>query len=94
MMNGQGKSHSPIVPTKPPNKAGKPAAEGAEGRGLAKGNPREQNALRTQGRHGAHSALEQVRWLRGLVERGRCESYFNHLFSPCDQSVRPEAGAV
>jgi len=61
MMNGHGKSHSPIVPTKPPNKAGEPAAEGVEGRGLAKGNSREQNALRTQGRVSAQSALERVR---------------------------------
>jgi hypothetical protein len=61
MMNGHGKSHSPIVPTKPPNKAGETAAEGVEGRGLAKGNSREQNALRTQGRVSAQSALERVR---------------------------------
>jgi len=61
MMNGHGKSHSPIVPTKSPNKAGETAAEGVEGRGLAKGNSREQNALRTQGRVSAQSALERVR---------------------------------
>ena len=61
MMNGHGKSHRPIVPTKPPNKAGKTAAEGVEGRGLAKGNSREQNALQTQGRVSAQSALERVR---------------------------------
>ena len=35
-MNGDGKSDSPVVPTKPPNKAD--AAEEVEGRGLAKGN--------------------------------------------------------
>ena len=38
MMNGRGKSDSPIVPGKPPNKAEGPAAEVVEGRGLAKGN--------------------------------------------------------
>jgi len=32
-----------------------------EGRGLAKGSQLEQNAPRTQGRKGVHSALERVR---------------------------------
>ena len=38
MMNERGKSDRPVVPAKSPNKAGQPAAEGMEGRGLAKGN--------------------------------------------------------
>ena len=37
-MNEPRKSDSPIVPMKSPNKAGQPAAEEAEERGLAKGN--------------------------------------------------------
>jgi group II intron reverse transcriptase/maturase len=52
MMDDQGKSHSPIVPEKSPNKAPSGAAEGTEGRGLAKGKTLEQNTLRTQGREG------------------------------------------
>ena len=60
-MNGQGKSHRPMVPAKPPNKAGSPAAEGVEGRGLAKGNACQQNTPRTQGRAHVPSALEGVR---------------------------------
>ena len=60
-MNGPRKSDSPIVPVKSPNKAGQPAAEEAEGRGLAKGNLPQQNAPRTQCRQGAPSALERVR---------------------------------
>ena len=43
MMNEPGKSDRPVVPTKFPNNAGQPAAEGMEGRGLAKGNPDHQN---------------------------------------------------
>jgi hypothetical protein len=39
MMNEPGKSDRPAVPEKSPNNAGPPAAEGMEGRGLAKGNP-------------------------------------------------------
>ncbi len=38
MMDGQEKSDRPVVLTKPANKAGGPAAELVEGRGLAKGN--------------------------------------------------------
>jgi hypothetical protein len=44
MRNGQGKSDSPEVPEKSPNNAGPTAAEGMEGRGLAKGNLPQQNA--------------------------------------------------
>jgi RNA-directed DNA polymerase len=36
MMNERGKSDRPVVPAKSPNKAGQPAAEGMEGRGLTK----------------------------------------------------------
>ena len=61
MVNGRGKSDSLVVPGKPPNNAGPPAAEAVEGRGLAKGNSPERNALRTQSRAGAPSALERVR---------------------------------
>ena len=45
MMHGHGKSDRPVVPAKSPNNVGRPpvkggasAAEGMEGRGLAKGN--------------------------------------------------------
>ncbi len=60
-MNEPRKSDSLVVPMKAPNKAGQPAAEAVEGRGLAKGNLRQQNAPRTQCRQGALSALERVR---------------------------------
>src|SRR3990172_747790 len=61
MMHGQGQSDRPVVPTKSPNTPGEPGAEGMEGRGLAKGNPSQQNAPRAQHRDGARSALERVR---------------------------------
>src|SRR4051794_5147256 len=60
-MHGPGKSDRPMVPAKPPNKAGRPAAEVVEGRGLAKGNTAEQNAPRTQSRTRAPIALDRVR---------------------------------
>jgi RNA-directed DNA polymerase len=61
MMNGHGKSDRPAVPMKFPNKVEQSAAEGMEGKGLAEGNLRQQNAPRTRSREGAHSALERVR---------------------------------
>jgi hypothetical protein len=38
MVHGGGKSDTSIVPEKPPNNAGRPAAEAVEGRAVAKGN--------------------------------------------------------
>jgi hypothetical protein len=60
-MDGAGKSDRLEVPTKSPNKAGRPAAEEMEGESLAQGNAGGQNALRTQGRGRASSALDRVR---------------------------------
>ena len=72
MTNGRGKSDSPVVPGKQPNKAGKPAAEAVEGRGLAKGNLPERNALRTPGRGSAPSELERVRQAAKKIGRASC----------------------
>ena len=61
-MNGHGKSDRLVVPGKFPNKAGSSAAEGMEGRSLAKGNAMQQNTLRTQSREeSVPSALDRVR---------------------------------
>ncbi len=78
MMNGYGKSDSPIVPEKSPNKA--LAAEGMEGRGLAKGNPLEHEASRTQGRTGAPSALERVRQAAVKDRKQRFTALFHHVY--------------
>jgi group II intron reverse transcriptase/maturase len=80
MMNGHGKSDSSVVPTKPPNKAALAVAEGLEGRGLAKGNSREQNALRTQGRASAQSALERVRRAVGKDRKQRLTALYHHVY--------------
>src|SRR5664280_1552399 len=50
-MNCCGKSDSPIVPAKPPNKAARAVAEVVEERGLGEGNTVTQDAPRTQGRN-------------------------------------------
>jgi RNA-directed DNA polymerase len=61
-MNEPEKSDGLVVPMKSPNDAGSTAAkEAMEGRSSAKGNTGEQNALRTQSRNGAPSALDRVR---------------------------------
>ena len=80
MMNGPGKSDSPVVPEKPPNNAGQPAAEGVEGRGLAKGNLPQQNASRTQSRERALSALERVRQAARKDKKLRFTSLLHHVY--------------
>ena len=50
MMHGHEKSDSAIVATKPPNKAGRPAAEAVERRAEAKENANRCRTCRTQGR--------------------------------------------
>jgi len=78
-MNRCRKSDSARVREKHSNKVGGPAlctAEGVEGRGLAKGNSGEQNALRTQSREqGALSALEPVREGATRDKRARSEGH-------------------
>jgi group II intron reverse transcriptase/maturase len=80
MMNGCGKSDSSIVPTKPMNKAEGPAAESVEGRELAKGNLPECNALRTQGRESAPSALERVRQAARKKRKQRFTALLHHIY--------------
>jgi group II intron reverse transcriptase/maturase len=86
MMNGHGKSDSPIVPERPPNNAGRPAAEVVEGRGLAKGNPTERNAPRTQSRTGAPSALERVRQAARRDRKQRFTALVHHVYD--DERLR------
>ena len=98
MMNGRGKSDRPVVPAKSPNKAEEPAAEAMEGRGLAKGNSLERNALRTQGRDSAPSALERVRQAaRGIRNSGSPRSCTTSTTSnDCGQrilAIKKEAAA-
>ena len=80
-MNGPGQSDRPVVPAKFPNKAGRPAAEGMEGRGLAKGNPSQQNALRAQHRDGARSALERVREVAERDKVVRFTTLLHHVYT-------------
>ena len=80
MTNGRGKSDSSRVLAKSPNKAEGLAAEAMEGRGLAKGNSPERNALRTQGRGSAPSALERVRQAARKDKKQRFTALLHHIY--------------
>ena len=80
MMNGRGKSDSPIVPGKSPNLAKEPASEAMEGRGLAKGKRQERNALRTQSRAGAPSELEPLRQAARRDRKKRFTALLHHIY--------------
>jgi RNA-directed DNA polymerase len=79
-MNDHGKSDRPAGPAKSPNNAGRPAAEGREGRGLAKGNLRQQHASRTLSRPDAHSALERVRQAASWDKKVRFTALLHHIY--------------
>jgi RNA-directed DNA polymerase len=78
-MDDRGKSDRSVVPTKPPSKAEGKAAEVVEGRDLAKGNLPESNALRTQSRGRAPSALEQVRQAARRDRKQRFTALLHHV---------------
>jgi len=96
MMHGREKSDGVVVPEKLPNKTERSVAEAVEGRAPAKGNSQERNALRTQRRVSAQSALERVREaakkdrkqrFTALVEEGEVGARRGHseLFR-CDEA--------
>jgi RNA-directed DNA polymerase len=80
MTNGRGKSDRSVIPAKSPNNAEGPAAEAMEGRERAKGNSPERNALRTQSRGGAPSALERVRQAARKDRKRRFTALLHHIY--------------
>src|ERR1700726_3049513 len=82
MTNGPGKSDRPVVPAKSPNKAGQPAAEGREGRGLAKGSLPQQNASRTPSRTDGPSGVERVRQAASKDTKTRFTALLHHIYNP------------
>ena len=74
-----GASSDPTA-TKPPNKAGRPAAEAVERRAEAKENANRCRACRTQGRESVSQAPERVRTVaRPAVKHPRWEPYAGKL---------------
>lgn len=82
MMHGHGKSDRPVLPMKQPNKveAGVSAAEAVEGRGLAKGNPQEQNSSRTQSRTELPRALERIRKAVVRDKKTQLTNLWHHVY--------------
>ena len=80
MMHGREKSDGVVVPEKLPNKAERSGAEAVEGRAPAKGNPQERNALRTQRRVSAHSALARVREVARKDRKQRFTALLHHVY--------------
>lgn len=80
-MNEHGKSDRPEIPAKPPNNARALAAEGVEGRGLAKGKPSQQNADRTPSRDPAPSALDRVRQAAQRDRTMRFTALLHHIYN-------------
>ena len=60
-MHGGGESYCGVVPTKQPNKSGRPLAEAVEGRPQTKENTQESNPCRTPSRESGPSGLARVR---------------------------------
>src|SRR5262244_2328316 len=69
MMHGHEKSDSAIVATKPPNRAGRPAAEAVERRAEAKENANRCRTCRTQCRESVSQVPERVRKAARLAVR-------------------------
>src|SRR5438094_1640814 len=80
-MDEPGKSDSRVVPRKAPNKARRRAAEGLEGRRLAKRNSPQATTLRTQGRARVHAALGRVRQAAQQKKGVRFTALLHHIYA-------------
>ncbi len=79
-MNDRGESDSRVVPVKSANNTGRPVAEPAEERRLAKGNTDQQNAPRTLSRDdGASSALDRVRQAARKDKKAQFTALLHHV---------------
>jgi RNA-directed DNA polymerase len=83
MMNRPRQSDSPIVPANAPNNARGPAAEGREGRGLAKGKPGLQNQpIGLSAAPGWQNALERIRRAARRDRTMRFTALMHHIYNP------------
>ena len=78
-MDERGKSDRPIVPAKPPNNAGRPAAEVVEGSGRAKGNTPSKTRPGHRAGSDAPSALERVRQAAQKDKGTRFTALLHHV---------------
>lgn len=80
-MNEPGKSDSRVVPKKAPNNARRLAAEGLEGRRLAKRNSSQATTRRTQGRARVDEALGRVRQAAEQKRGVRFTALLHHIYA-------------
>jgi len=79
MTHGGEKSDPAIVAAKPPNKAGRPAAEAVERRAGTKGHAGQQSTLRPQIRAGVSQALDRVRHAARHRKKERFTALLHHV---------------
>ena len=80
-MHEAGKSYSRVVPKKVSNNARRRAAEGLEGRRLAKRNSPPATTLRTQSRARAQEALRRVRQAAERQKGARFTALLHHIYA-------------
>jgi RNA-directed DNA polymerase len=80
-MDEPGKSDNRVVPEKVPNKVRRRAAEGLEGRRLAKRNLPQATTLRTQGRARVQAALGRVRQAAEQKKGVRFTALLHHVYT-------------
>ena len=81
-MHERGKSDNPVVSAKPPNKAGRPAAEVVEvveGRGLAKGNTARPTRPGLRAGLGGTTGLDRVREVARKDKGARFTALLHHV---------------
>src|SRR6516164_5959655 len=92
-MNGHGKSDSPVVPARPPNKAA--AAEAAEERGLAEGNADGPARPGHRAGPGVPSGLDRVREVARRDKDARFTALLHHVtidrLRSAYLAIRPQA---
>ena len=94
-MNEGGKSDSPVVPAKPPNKAASAAAEVVEGRGLAEGNTTSQTRPGHSAGPDVPSGLDRVREVARRDKEARFTALLHHVdfarLRAAYWAIRPQA---
>ena len=78
-MYERGKSDSPVIPTKPPNKAGQPVADVVEERGLAKGNTDSAPRPGRSAGPDVPSGLDRVREVASRDKDARFTALLHHV---------------
>jgi group II intron reverse transcriptase/maturase len=94
-MHERGKSDSPVVPAKLPNKAGRPEAEAVEERGLAEGNTDDLTRPGRSAGPGVSSGLDRVREVARRDKDARFTALLHHVdvnrLRSAYWAVRPQA---